>query len=61
LCTRAGFRHWQIVPYFARFTEMQERHSGIARLGVVSAERLINAFEWLFPLLSFGYILRVEL
>lgn len=61
LCTRAGFGGWEIIPYFARFTEMQERHRGIARLGILAAERLVNAFEWLFPLLSFGYILRVEL
>jgi hypothetical protein len=61
LCTRAGFRRFEIIPYFARFTEMQARHTGIARLGIVTAERLVNALEWLFPLLSFGYILRIEL
>jgi len=61
LCTRAGFAHWEIVPYFARFTEMQQRHRGLARLAVRATERIINLFEWLFPLLSFGYIVRVEL
>jgi hypothetical protein len=61
LCTRAGFAAWEIIPYFARFTEMQERHSGVARLTVRAAERTVNAFEWLFPLLSFGYVLRIGL
>lgn len=61
LCTRAGFTRWEILPYFARFTEMQQRHRGLARLAVVAAERTINLFEWLFPLLSFGYIVRIEL
>lgn len=61
LCTRAGFRRWQIIPYFARFTEIRERHAGMARVGVLTAERLVNVFEWLFPLLSFGYILRIDL
>jgi hypothetical protein len=61
LCTRAGFREWEIIPYFSRFTEMESRHSGIARLAVRAAERLVNLFEWLFPLLSFGYVLRVRL
>jgi hypothetical protein len=61
LCMRAGFADWEIIPYFARFTEMQERHTGVARLAVRAAERTINAFEWLFPLLSFGYILRIRL
>jgi hypothetical protein len=61
LCTRAGFTRWQILPYFARFTEMQQRHAGVARLGVRTAERTINLLEWLFPLLSFGYVVRIEL
>jgi SAM-dependent methyltransferase len=61
LCTRAGFSKWEIIPYFARFTEMQDRHSGFARLGVRVAERMINSLEWMFPLLSFGYVVRVWL
>jgi hypothetical protein len=61
LCTRAGFAEWQIIPYFSRFTEMRERHSGIGRLAVGGTESAVNAFEWLFPVLSFGYILRVRL
>ena len=61
LCKKAGFPGWQIIPYFARFTEMRERHSGIARLAVCAAERIVNALEWMFPLLSFGYILRIRL
>jgi hypothetical protein len=61
LCTRAGFRDWEIVPYYSRFTEMQERHSGILRLAVRATQRLVNLFEWLFPLLSFGYIVRIRL
>jgi hypothetical protein len=59
LCTRAGFSKWEIIPYFARFTEMQDRQAGLARLGVRVAERIVNALEWMFPLLSFGYIVRI--
>lgn len=61
LCRRAGFSSWQIIPYYSRFTEMLERHSGLARLAVLAVERIINSLEWLFPLLSFGYIVRVRL
>jgi 2-polyprenyl-3-methyl-5-hydroxy-6-metoxy-1,4-benzoquinol methylase len=61
LCTRAGFCEWEIVPYYARFTEMRERHTGPTRLAVRIAERIVNALEWLFPLLSFGYIVRIRL
>jgi SAM-dependent methyltransferase len=61
LCRRAGFSNWQLIPYYARFTEMQERHSGLSRLAVLAVERVINCLEWLFPLLSFGYIVRIRL
>jgi len=61
LCARAGFREWEIIPYYARFTEMQARHSGVLNLAVRAAQRLVNLFEWVFPLLSFGYIVRIRL
>lgn len=61
LCTRAGFSHWEIIPYFSRFTEMRERHSGLLRLAVRAAEGIVNGLEWMFPLLSFGYIVRIRL
>lgn len=62
LCQRAGFSSWEIVPYFSRFAEMRERMSSRrSRVAVLAVERLINCLEWLFPLLSFGYIVRVEL
>lgn len=61
LCSRAGLRAWQIVPYYARFTEMEQRQVGAARLGVRATERCVNIGEWLFPLLSFGYIVRAQL
>ena len=61
LCARAGFREWEIIPYYAHFTEMQARHSGVQNLAVRAAQRLVNLFEWLFPLLSFGYIVRIRL
>jgi hypothetical protein len=61
LCARAGFVEWEIIPYYSRFTEMQQRLSGIRRLGVLAAQGIVNMFEWLFPLLSFGYIVRIWL
>jgi SAM-dependent methyltransferase len=61
LCTRAGFSDWEIIPYFSRFTEMEERHSGVLRFAVRAAQRVINLLEWMFPLLSFGYIVLIRL
>jgi len=61
LCMRAGFKDWEIIPYFARFDEMKLRHVGVARLAISLVQRLINSLEWMFPLLSFGYIVRISL
>ena len=61
LCRRAGFSGWEIIPYFARFTEMQQRRVGLARSAVRAVERTINGLEWCFPLLSFGYVVRIHL
>lgn len=61
LCMRAGVSEWEIIPYYSRFTEMLERHSGLMRLAIRAAQRVVNGFEWLFPLLSFGYVVRIRL
>jgi SAM-dependent methyltransferase len=61
LCTRAGFFEWEIIPYYSRFAEMQQRHFGPVRLVVRATQGVVNLFEWIFPLLSFGYIVRVRL
>jgi hypothetical protein len=61
LCARAGFSDWDIIPYFSRFTEMQERHSGPSHLAVRAVQGAVNLLEWMFPLLSFGYIVRIRL
>ena len=58
---RAGFEGWQIVPYFSRFSEMQLRHVGLSCFAVRAVQVTVNGFEWLFPLLSFGYIVRARI
>jgi hypothetical protein len=58
LCLRAGFASWEIIPYYARFTEMKERNPGALRALIGAGEAGINGLEWLFPLLSFGYVVR---
>ncbi len=61
LCRRAGFSAWEVIPYYSRFTEMQERHNGLARVAVRAVERVVNCLEWLFPLLGFGYVVQIRL
>jgi Methyltransferase domain len=61
LFRRAGFSNWRIVPYRAAFIEMRHRNAGL-RGGIVAAgEKAINVIEWLFPLLSFGYVVVASL
>jgi hypothetical protein len=61
LCLRAGFGTWQILPYRFYATEMLLQSSGLKRVTVLIAERLIRVVEQLFPLRSFGYIVRITL
>ncbi|MGA2552256.1 MAG: class I SAM-dependent methyltransferase [Burkholderiaceae bacterium] len=61
LCTRAGFESWIVLPYFARFSEMRERNSGLVRLFVTLGERTINMLEWIFPMMAFGYVVKIRI
>jgi 2-polyprenyl-3-methyl-5-hydroxy-6-metoxy-1,4-benzoquinol methylase len=61
LFLRSGCREWEILPYYARFTEMKERVGGARKLFVGMCESVINAAETLWPLLSFGLIGRAIL
>lgn len=61
LSMRAGFLDWEIIPYFSRFTEIEARHTGVLRFVIRAVQRVINVIEWIFPMVSFGYILRVRL
>jgi len=61
LCLRANFQDWEIVPYRFYATEMIIHTHGLRRLFVIFVERCIRVVERLFPLLSFGYIVRAKL
>lgn len=59
LCTlfhRAGYLSWEITPYYAQFPEMKQRQKGVGRWLIAGGERTINSLEWLFPLMSFGFV-----
>lgn len=61
LCRRAGLAEWEVRPYRASFPEMRARHAGLARLAIAAGEKAINAVEWVFPLLSFGYVVTARI
>jgi len=61
LCMRAGFADWEIVPYRFFATEMILNSTGARRAFVKFVEQFIRGVERMFPLLCFGYIVRVRL
>jgi 2-polyprenyl-3-methyl-5-hydroxy-6-metoxy-1,4-benzoquinol methylase len=61
LCRRAGVSSWEIVPYRFYATEMLLQSRGLKAVAVRATEVLVRAFERLFPLRSFGYVVRITL
>ena len=61
LASRAGFAAWEIRPYRFYATEMILNSRGAKRVLAVVVERFVRVVERLFPLLSFGYVLKARL
>lgn len=61
LCRRVGIEAYEITPYRFYATEMILNSQGALRLAARGAQSGIRAIEWLFPLLSMGWILRARL
>ena len=61
LLLRSGFKDWQLLHYYARFTEMKERQAGLRRTLVGVCESIVNGAEHVWPLLSFGLIANVTI
>jgi hypothetical protein len=61
LCRRAGLAGVEIVPYRSAFIEMRARNGGLRGALVAMGEKAVNGVEWLFPLLSFGWIVCARL
>ncbi len=61
LCRRAGLTQYDIRPYRFYATELILNSGGGTRLAARAAESGIRLIERLFPLLSFGYIVRARL
>jgi SAM-dependent methyltransferase len=61
LLMRAGFEDWEIIPYRFFATEMKLTSPAPFRPALGLIEWGIRAAEYLFPLLSFGYIVRTRL
>lgn len=60
LCVRAGFASWDILPYRFSASEMILQSRGLKRWAAISVQAGIRLVERAFPLLSFGYVLRIK-
>ena len=61
LCRRSGAKDWKILPYRFYATEMLLSSSGPKRQAVRLVEKGVRIVERLFPLRSFGYVVRISL
>ena len=61
LCRRAGLDQVTITPYRFYATEMIFNSKGLRRTAALAVEPFVRAVGWCFPLLSFGYVLRISL
>ena len=61
LCVRAEYKAWKIKPYRFYATEMLLESSGFKKVIVLLVEKGLRLIEWLFPLLSFGYMVVIDI
>lgn len=61
LCRTAGFKHWEIIPYHVKYTEMMLKAKGPKKQAIKLSENIINITEYLFPLTGGGYIIDIEI
>ena len=61
LCRRAGVQDWTIIPYRFYATEMILQSRGPMRIAARFVQGLVRVVERFFPLLCFGYVVRIRL
>ena len=61
LCIKNGFKKFKIIPYNVKFSEMYLKSSRVTGFFILLLEKIINIGENIFPMLSGGYIVKVEL
>lgn len=60
-CIKADLEGWEIIPYSFHATEMIMNSRGLAKRLIRLAAYVVRIIERIFPLLSFGYIVRAKL
>lgn len=61
VCLRSNIKKYTIRPYHVSYGEMYLNSKGIKRIIVKIIEKGINLVEYIFPMLSGGYIVEIQL
>lgn len=61
LCLKAWFKNRIIRPYYVKFSEMILNAAWLKKIFLMFFEKIVNFFEYLFPLLSWWLIVEVEI
>jgi len=61
ICKKTEMKYWEIIPYYSLFSEMLLNSHGIKKFITFLFNKFINFFQFLFPLLSEGWILIIDL
>jgi len=61
LCIRASAKDWEIIPAYSSYDEMRLSSKGIFKIFVSFFERFVNLVEFIFPLRSGGYVVKITL
>jgi hypothetical protein len=61
LCKRSLFLDFEIIPTYVQFAELKLSSKFLKKNLVIFSEKIINLFEYLFPLLSGGYLVVIKI
>lgn len=61
VCIKSEIRDFSIRPYFVSYGEMYLNSKGVKKMLVKIIEKFVNLIEYLFPMLSGGYIVEIKL
>jgi hypothetical protein len=61
ICLNAWFKNWKIIPYYVKFSEIIMNSKWVKKIALVIFEKIINFFEYLFPLLSWWMIIEIDI
>lgn len=61
ICLKAGIQEFTIKPYKVSYGEMFLRSNKLMKIIVKTVEKLINIMEFLFPMISGGYVVEITL